>query len=174
MGVREQLEAILRSHLEIGQQAETHNAALFTVGNPDRKLVYYGTNHILSKVGQFMPHYHDRDKGPLSAPQECFDNSALLALSNPNRYVYCEGYAVADGLGVCIHHAWVYDRVENMVVDPTWQKGRICVYYGIAFSTGYLIENTNITGYHSIFHYPSIIRICENGFPDGAMEVILL
>jgi hypothetical protein len=51
-------------------------------------------------------------------PKRCFLNAALLVAGSEGlRYV--EGYAVSDGVGLPIHHAWAVDA-EGRVVDPTW------------------------------------------------------
>jgi hypothetical protein len=55
---------------------------------------------------------------------QCFWNSYQLVESDPERFTYCEGYALrATSTGVAIHHAWVLDEL-GQVVDTTWARGK--------------------------------------------------
>lgn len=69
----------------------------------------------------------------------CFFNAGVVALAEPDRYSYAEGYAVAwhewaDGEAgpspLLIHHGWLIERDTGHVVDPTWRE-RGWSYHGI-------------------------------------------
>ena len=72
----------------------------------------------------------------------CFQNATHLALSDRERYVYCEGYAVRPSLGVTVGlHAWVLDCDEGwQVIDPTWRDTAGSAYLGIPFAPAYLCD----------------------------------
>lgn len=86
--------------------------------------------------------------------KECFRNASILAIGEPRKYVYCEGYA----LGVIpVHHAWVVDCDTGLVVDPTWKDG--AGYIGIPFRLQYLTKMLIKLGYYGIIdaytdHWP--------------------
>ena len=66
--------------------------------------------------------------------KECYLNAGQLSTRNPDRFIYCEGYA----LGVIpVMHAWCVD-LEGRVVEPTWKDGT--EYFGVAIKHGYLIR----------------------------------
>lgn len=81
------------------------------------------------------------DDVPDGPPKQCYVNAAMLALVNPEKYTYVEGYACSDDLGIVMSHAWVVDY-EGRIIDNTW--GSLASppsgvsYYGIKFSTEYL------------------------------------
>jgi hypothetical protein len=76
-------------------------------------------------------------RGPL---RNCFQNATHLALCNPERFIYVEGYAVRPSLSLVLgEHAWLLDRQNNhSVIDPTWRDTKDGAYLGIPFSTEYL------------------------------------
>jgi hypothetical protein len=84
----------------------------------------------------------------------CFSDAAELAVSNPGRYVYVEGFA----LGVIpTHHAWCILRDTGQVVDRTWSahKGPRklgSAYLGIPFAFEYLCRQLTDTGRHSLLY----------------------
>jgi hypothetical protein len=77
-------------------------------------------------------------------PRMCFMNAFDLALKDPDRFLYHEGYAISD-LGIPIHHAWVVDRNRpGFAIDPTWKKATraTATYFGVPIETKLLIEQT--------------------------------
>lgn len=76
-------------------------------------------------------------RGPL---RNCYQNAANLVISDPDRFIYAEGYAVRPDLGIVVgEHAWVLDRHHaHAVIDPTWRNTKGAAYLGIPFSTKYL------------------------------------
>lgn len=73
---------------------------------------------------------------PWGEPKQCFRNSLLWAMLQPDRFIYCEGYAVGI---IPIHHGWLIDRVTRAVVDLTWRERRF-VYVGLPFRSEFLFH----------------------------------
>ncbi|MCV9964627.1 hypothetical protein OIU34_22305 [Pararhizobium sp. BT-229] len=84
-------------------------------------------------------------------PTRCFSNAqrAVVAAVSAGRkpLTYAEGYACSSGLAVCvpIHHAWLIDD-EGRVVDQTWQSPETSTYFGVAFSTDYVMAKAEEYG----------------------------
>lgn len=78
------------------------------------------------------------------APKRCFANAqqsvlkAVAAGKTPMTYV--EGYGCSGALStvIPIHHAWLIDD-EGNVVDQTWESPETSTYFGLAFSTDYVV-----------------------------------
>ena len=51
--------------------------------------------------------------------KECFFNSGKFICTDPERYDYVEGYVITENLPVAIHHGWVWDKVDEIVIEPT-------------------------------------------------------
>jgi hypothetical protein len=91
--------------------------------------------------------------------RECFRNAALLASSDPDRYAYCQGYAVSRRLleaGVCfpVEHAWVLDRRDGLASCPTWADG-MAACLGAAFDDRWLRAYLSSSGVWGVsFHVP--------------------
>ena len=70
----------------------------------------------------------------------CYTNATRLVLSNPDRFIYMEGYGVRPSLGIVVgEHAWVLDAENGFaVIDPTWRDTKGSAYLGIPFSSDYL------------------------------------
>jgi hypothetical protein len=65
-------------------------------------------------------------EGAFSELNQCFWNAQELVLSDPERFTYCEGYALrATGTGAPVHHAWAVDEAGR-VVDTTWARDASC------------------------------------------------
>src|ERR1700722_8420421 len=54
----------------------------------------------------------------LGLPQHCHKNATDLILTNDS-LIYCEGYALARGVGQPTLHAWVTDGMGR-AIDNTW------------------------------------------------------
>ncbi len=61
--------------------------------------------------------------------KNCFANSLLKSLSK--NWQYCQGYAMREGLGLPIEHAWCWDGEK--IIDLTWRgsEEETFYYYGI-------------------------------------------
>lgn len=89
----------------------------------------------------------------------CYRNSHHLALEHD--LIYCEGFAVSGGVGIPFEHAWCIDKDEN-VIDCTWDDG--VAYFGIAFTTSFILERADKTGIYGIFGVRGERKWLENGF----------
>ncbi len=74
--------------------------------------------------------------------KQCFQHATELMLTNPERYIYCEGFGVRMSLGITTgEHAWVLDRERDWaVVDNTWAKPVTGIYLGIPFSYDFVVK----------------------------------
>jgi hypothetical protein len=68
--------------------------------------------------------------------QQCFMNCFLQVMTKPNRYTYCEGYAL--GCVIPVHHAWIWDKDACKVIDPTWKESS--GYYGVPIQLDYVMK----------------------------------
>lgn len=87
----------------------------------------------------------------------CYANA--LKAAQTRRYVYVEGYAVAEGRSELAKlHAWVTDPQNPTVAfDPTWGHGR--EYFGIPFRLEYVV------GLHDALGHPGVIDAWELRWP---------
>lgn len=83
--------------------------------------------------------------------QQCFRNAFELTKDQPERFIYCEGFAAGI---IPVMHAWCIDRETQTVVDVTWsgghheEQGRD--YFGIPFNWRYAVEATLNREYYGI------------------------
>jgi hypothetical protein len=84
----------------------------------------------------------------------CYCHATTLMRRDPDRFVYCEGYAdyVCDRpIPLC--HAWVLDRANgDQVVDNTWPHPIEAVYLGIPFAPEFVRERMRASGYYGVFY----------------------
>lgn len=92
--------------------------------------------------------------------QHCYYNAWQLALNEPRKYTYVEGYA---DMGLMpISHAWVVDS-EGNVLDPTWQDLEARKdYFGVPFRVQFLNRMATVTEYAGIFENISAMRFMAN------------
>lgn len=101
---------------------------------------------------------HGRVWSPKVTPQDvrrgkarrCYVNAFELALANPGRYFYVEGYATS---AIPVPHAWCVDR-QGRVIDrtPYWEESTD--YFGIKFTIKTLHAIQRITeGYGALAHW---------------------
>jgi hypothetical protein len=76
---------------------------------------------------QWLPDLYE-----LHAPNSCFGNATLLAVTHRLRYV--EGFAMPAQSNYVAHHAWCLDD-DARVIDPTWGFGR--AYFGVVFDRAF-------------------------------------
>jgi hypothetical protein len=82
----------------------------------------------------------DTFNGPRGPQGECFASCARLAQAH-NGFTYVEGYVQI--FNIPISHAWLVDAAGNLI-EPTLNSDdveRIGGYFGVEFSTGYLINS---------------------------------
>jgi hypothetical protein len=89
-------------------------------------------------------------------PRHCYYNAWQLALHEPRKYTYVEGYA---HMGVMpVSHAWVVDS-EGNVLDPTWQDlAERSDYFGVPFKIQFLNRMALKTEYAGIFENIECMR----------------
>ena len=68
-------------------------------------------------------------------PRICYANCQRLVLKNRS-LTYVEGYAMAQGVSIPLHHAWLLDA-NGYVIDPTWEPFGCC-YLGIPLATSWV------------------------------------
>jgi hypothetical protein len=106
--------------------------------------------------GREMP--HENAQFPQTGiRKQCFTNAFFMMMREPERYVYCEGYAL--GCVIPVHHGWVWDNYTKNIVDPTWDKG--FGYFGIPFVKEYAIERLAEDG--------SCLDCWQSGWPTMKM-----
>lgn len=64
--------------------------------------------------------------------RQCYRNALELSYGTP---LYCEGYAVANGVPIPILHAWCLTE-DGLVLEPTWSEPGVA-YLGIAVTRDY-------------------------------------
>lgn len=90
----------------------------------------------------------------------CYDNALALAMQDPDRFTYVEGYALHEDLIWPVWHAWVLDE-DGLIFDntPGWRDST--VYWGLAMPmhvvTAACVKN-GTTGifegdWHGDFHF---------------------
>lgn len=135
-GVRDYLE------LMVNMRKQFNNS-------PDLKFKCF-EDFVLS-FGQHFPEYLARPKWvKRGVIKQCFSNCFDEMLKNPNKLLYCEGYATGV---IPVHHAWLI-TLDGKVIDPTWH-GRSIVkdsteYFGVTFKTEYVLKVAAETGYYGV------------------------
>lgn len=118
----------------------------------------YSLAELVRSFGLPMVKGHLPEGVEIGTPKFCYQNAAELALANPGRFIYCEGYAMGV---IPVAHAWCVDLRTGLVVDPTWAAigGVGEEYLGIPFLTEFLrlsLLNREVYG---------ILENWEEGFP---------
>ncbi len=105
-------------------------------------------HHLLQEHGHYFGESSSLPSNyKLRKLRQCYYNSMMAALEDPDDKVYCEGYAVTSRLGLPMQHAWVYSMELGRVIDYTWRfkPGQAAGYFGIAFYTDVVRSYTNRT-----------------------------
>jgi len=106
--------------------------------------VYSGIEGLLLRHGVEFHGAKVPEGAPEGIAKECFRDAFYQVHEDPERYVYCEGYALDPKLGLPVHHGWVWDKETEKVIDITWLAGvknrnmEACVYLGIPFTFAYV------------------------------------
>lgn len=106
----------------------------------------------------------------------CFQNAAHLSLTDPDRWIYTEGYAVRPSLTFTVGlHAWVLDAHHDYrVVDPTWRDTADSAYLGVPFTDAYLRRSLLDSGVYGLIDLPPtrhpVLRLDPSEYlhPDAA------
>jgi len=113
--------------------------------------------------GQFFPNYIPKPKWVRKGViKQCFANCAKAVMRNPDKLIYCEGFA--SGI-IPVNHAWLL-TTDGQIIDPTWDgrkeikhEGEGTEYYGVPFKFGYVLRILRETGYYGV------LDNWKNGFP---------
>lgn len=118
-------------NLDAADTLATYTAGYQQLGHPTSLYAYvleHGEPMAPGRLARFM--------GPTGF---CFRNAGRLALRHPDRFAYCEGFALSVssvnlGVHFLVQHAWVRDLKTGDLVETTWPDGGHS-YYGIEFDT---------------------------------------
>jgi hypothetical protein len=94
-----------------------------------------------------------------------------MAVDEPDRYAYVEGFALKH---IPIHHAWVVDLETGLILDPTWPEPGD-EYVGIPFSFEYIHEAALSAGIYSVMFNPKFRQFTTDPLdkmlhPDFALK----
>ena len=125
----------------------------------------HGIESFVLEHGQEMPFVTERPpdvrKGRM---QRCFMNAARLAIGQPERFTYCEGFA--DAGTIPMYHAWVLDELGR-AVETTWPD-LADSYYGVAFNHGFHITQMLRCEMYCLIYQPADkFRLLRGEFPPS-------
>lgn len=101
----------------------------------------YTAYRMVQELG--LPRLHDGSPLPSGVRRgrlrECFHNSIILALSRPERFVYCEGFAISWPVPFVVGlHAWCLDRERDWTVTELTWPGEEGAYLGVPICPHFL------------------------------------
>lgn len=105
--------------------------------------------------------------------KECFKTAFNLAESNPDRYVYVEGFATTKVVpSLPIWHAWVANKTTGKVIDNTWKDG--VEYFGIPMKWDFVRKAVHESETYGVFSDFSKTRISslKHGMRPEDMETL--
>lgn len=100
----------------------------------------------IARHGRLFTAVNKVEDSELMAAKQCYSNSYIqqsLGLG------YVEGYGMIEGL-IPLAHAWNVDDLD-VVLDYTWSPRRRAVYFGVEFSSEFVDDFAERTGYYGIF-----------------------
>jgi hypothetical protein len=107
---------------------------------------------VLEHGKPFIPPVCPRPHGiPKGKVHECFRNSYHLAQTM--FWTYVEGFAIASGVPIPLHHAWVVDHHGN-VIETTWKDAGV-EYYGIPLDLKFVNAVMLDTLHYGVLDYRS-------------------
>jgi len=95
------------------------------------------THQFILRYGCWYERYDIADVVDFREPQQCYKNATDLVINNPH-LVYCEGYALFEGLNRPTYHAWVTGP-HGYAIDVTWRKPGL-LYAGVPFDREFLLR----------------------------------
>lgn len=102
--------------------------------------------------------------------KQCIKNAGTLALTHPEKFTYCEGWAQMPAhRGLTTYHAWCLDRGGN-VVDPTWVHKKGHEYLGIPIKTSALRQQILATQHWGLFIHGTYLPKEFSANPEAFIE----
>lgn len=102
-------------------------------------------------------------------PKMCFMNACHLAIGDPDRFTYVEGYISLSSIpGFPIHHAWCATE-DGRVVDPTITDGRVTEYFGVPLDHEYVVRTALRTKVYGVISYTN--RSAAKDVPNNLREI---
>jgi hypothetical protein len=94
---------------------------------------FLGNEDLVLQFGREFPEF----RGPRRqmTPRACFANAYQIASRSKGRWIYCEGYATIQNIGIATQHAWVTPADHpGEAHDRTWMNASAgTLYLGIPF-----------------------------------------
>ena len=115
----------------LGKQAE-----LMRKIHPHPDWKYGGFEELVLDCGVEMSFASLPENIETGLPKNCYYNCLQILDEHPE-LIYCEGYALADGLVLPVPHAWLINS-KGEVIDPTWNDRS--TYIGVSFDTDWLVS----------------------------------
>jgi hypothetical protein len=128
-----------------------HNAEALDCPAPRTTLYGLMLEHGVGRWGRRLPTGWRK-----RADHLCYNHATVLAVTDEERFIYCEGYAMRQSLGIVTGmHAWVLDRGDGYrVVDNTWRRPVEAVYFGIPLKFSYLQDAVHRKGTYGVLIDP--------------------
>lgn len=107
-------------------------------------LKYKSEHELVMKLGkkyETKPLPKDLKRGK---PKLCYENASKIAISQPDKYDYVEGFAITKTssgyeIPIPIGHAWLVDKSDGKAIEVTWQE-QGAAYKGIEVNRTYLAQ----------------------------------
>lgn len=111
--------------------------------------------------------YTHKYKGKLGF---CYKHAYQLAESD-SIFIYCEGYACSEQLGIPLHHAWCVHRETGEVYDPVWntKKTRGNSYCGLPMNLNFVRNVVNHTMTYGVL---DSLWLCKHLFNTNLGDII--
>jgi hypothetical protein len=119
---------------------------------PQNKFKFSCMEDFILSYGRLFPNYMPKPKWVRKGIiKQCFSNCAKAVMKNPERLIYCEGFA--SGI-IPVNHAWCL-TLDGQVIDPTWDgrkdiKREGTEYFGIPFKFDYVLRIQRESGHYGV------------------------
>lgn len=111
--------------------------------------------------------YTHKYKGKLGF---CYKYAYHLAESD-SIFIYCEGYASSEQLGIPLHHAWCVNRETGEVYDPVWntKKTKGNSYCGLPMNLNFVRKVIMYTKQYGVL---DSLWLCKHLFNTSLGDII--